>query len=387
MRNLLLLLLFLSNICFGQKQVNYIGFNSATSNLEIAFLQGNWRIDKLIVNNTTNEYVLYPQNLNQVGFSYGNSISINSDETFVSSYSAPCGNDCFTTSMGKYKMIDENYLCFFLEQVTKSGDCIGKTTPNIDLGLYRIYKEENKIILRKSNGNPEQDKKNIQYIDMLSTKYKDISSFFEIQTFINWTTTKKMDEINEIADFCMTQNQIKDYEILYDRNFDRNYNLILVKFQNKFHYIIYRGQDANTMKVALFDDDFFENAENLVLKIDNDKSLKSITINDDYESWRNALSKNTIIIYKKKDEIRKIIYNHYNRENRYFKEIFYLKDNKPTIIKIETPGGEKFSYYIFDWKNMNGAVMKPIFQNWSFSGVMQYYHQFMKVIEKHEVNK
>lgn len=387
MKNLLLLLLFLSNVCFGQKQISYNGFNSATSNLEINYLQGNWKIDKLIVDNRTSEYVLYPQNFDQVRFNYGNSISINSDGTFVSSYSAPCGNDCFTTSTGKYKLIDENYLCFFLEQVTKDGDCIGKTTPNIDLGLYRIYKEENKIILRKSNGNPKQDKINLQYIDILTTKHKDISSLFGIETFINWSTTKKLDEINQIADFCMTQNQIKDYEILYDRNFERNFNLILVKFQNKFRYILYREQGVNIMQIALFDDDFFENADNLVSKIDNRKSLKSKTIKDDYHSWRNPHSKNTLIIYKKKNEIQKIIFNHYNRENRYFKQTFYLIDNKPVIIKIETPNGETFSYYIFDWKNMNGAVMKPIVQNWSFSGVMEYYHQFMKVIEKHEVNK
>ena len=36
---------------------------------------------------------------------------------------------------------------------------------------------------------------------------------------------------------------------------------------------------------------------------------------------------------------------------------------------------------------MNDAVIKPTVQNWSFSGVMQYYYQFMQVVEKHEMNK
>ena len=56
-------------------------------------------------------------------------------------------------------------------------------------------------------------------------------------------------------------------------------------------------------------------------------------------------------------------------------------------IKIETPNGENVCFYVFDWGNMNGAVIKPTVQNWSYSGVMQYYHQFMQVVEKHEMNK
>jgi hypothetical protein len=184
----------------------------------------------------------------------------------------------------------------------------------------------------------------------------------------------------------MVQNQIKDYEILYDKNFERT-NLILVKIQNKFRYIIYEAIDSNNFNVTLYNDDFFENAEKLIDKIDNDKSLKIETINDEYESWRNSQSKNTIIIYKKKDEIQKIIYNLYNRENKYFKETFYLKDNKPNSIKIETPNGELVCFYLFDKGNMNDAVIKPTVQNWSFSGVMQYYYQFMQVVEKHEMKK
>ena len=101
----------------------------------------------------------------------------------------------------------------------------------------------------------------------------------------------------------------------------------------------------------------------------------------------NSHSKNTIIIYKKKDEIQKIIYNLYNRENKYFKETFYLKDNKPNSIKIETPNGEHVCFYVFDSGNMNGAIIKPTVQNWSYSGVMHYYYQFMQVVEEHQMKK
>ena len=270
--------------------------------------------------------------------------------------------------------------------VSHYGDCSVYSEPKEDLGLFRIYKEESKIKLIKSDGNPLNDKNNIQYIDMLIAKDQEISNCVNIRNLLNWSTSEGLKGIEEIVDFCMVQNQIKDYEILYDKNFERT-NLILVKIQNKFRYIIYEAIDSNNFNVTLYNDDFFENAENLIDKIDNDKSLKIETINDDYESWRNSHSKNTIIIYKKKDEIQKIIYNLYNRENKYFKETFYLKDNKPNSIRIETPNGEIVCFYVFDWGNMNGAVIKPTVQNWSYSGVMQYYHQFMQVVEKHEMNK
>lgn len=334
-----------------------------------------------MVNQKVDEYILYPQNLVDNRFSFGNNISINPNGTFSSAYSAPCGNDCFTTSTGQYKMIDENYICFYLEKVTHSGECSGNAAPNLDVGLYRIYQEENKIVLRKSNGDPQQDLKNLQYINMLTAKYNDLSSYFNLQSLLKWSATKQLTVASEIAAFCMAQNQIKEYEILYDRSFPKT-NLILLKIENKFRYIMYEGELRDGIRVALLNDDFFENADNLVIQIDRDKSLKPITINDDYDYWRNPLSKNTLLVYKKKDQIQKIIYNIHNRENKYFKETFYFIDNQPIIIKIEPPTGEHFSYYVFDWKNMNGAVMKPTVQNWSFSGVMQYYHQFMPLVEK-----
>ena len=385
MKNVLMLILFVTNVCLAQKQINYYGFDFALHNPKISELNGTWEINPLIANKEVREYILSPQNPKD-RFNYGNNISINPDGTLASAYSAPCGNDCFTSTSGKFKMIDEHYMCFFLEMVSHNGDCSGYSEPKEDLGVFRIYKEESKIKLIKSDGNPQNDKNNIQYIDMLIAKDQEISNCANIRNLLSWSNSERLNGLNEIVDFCMVQNQIKDYEILYDKNFERT-NLILVKIQNKFRYIIYEAIDSNNFNVTLYNDDFFENAENLIDKIDNDKSLRKETINDEYESWRNSFSKNTIIIFKKKDEIQKIIYNLYNRENKYFKETFYLKDNKPNSIKIETPNGEHVCFYVFDSGNMNGAVIKPTVQNWSFSGVMQYYHQFMQVVEKHEMNK
>ena len=110
MKNLWILLLFLSNICSAQKQTNYPDFDLITHNSSIVSLQGKWRISQLITNAEITEY-----SLSQLGFdrfNYGNNITLNTNQTFVCDYSAECGNDCFTTTIGKYKIIDENYICF-----------------------------------------------------------------------------------------------------------------------------------------------------------------------------------------------------------------------------------------------------------------------------------
>lgn len=366
---------------FGQKQVGYVNFASATSNPAITVLQGSWKIDQLLVNDKVKEYVLYPQRPESNGYSYGNNISLNSNGTFVSGYSAPCGNDCFTTSTGQYKMLSEDYIAFYLDKVTRSGDCSGNSTPSLDLGVYRIYREANKILLRKSNGDPLQDQKNITYIEKLSAKSKDLATYFNLQSFLKWSTIQQPKDANEIAAFCMAQNQITDYEILYDGTYD-NMNLILVRIQNKDRYVVYECDHRLGIKVALVTDAFFEETDRWVKQIDGDKRMKVETINDEYDYWRNALTKNTVVVYRKNNQIQKIIYNHYNRENKYYKETYYFKDNLLNLVRIEPPTGIPFSYYVFDWKNMNGAVMKPMVENWSFSGVMQYFYQLMPLVEK-----
>ncbi|WP_291148570.1 hypothetical protein [Flavobacterium sp. UBA7680] len=380
MKKLLLLFLFLSNIAFGQNRVNYTEFNSAVNNPEIINLQGNWGIDHLITGTDKKEYNLSLRKSND-RFFYGNSISIKPDGTFVCSYSAPCGNDCFTTSTGKYKMLDENYISFYLEKISKHGDCQGSSEPNVDLGLFRIYKENGNFKLRISDGNSENDKKNLEYIAVLDQKYQEISGLFGIKQCINWFETKSLYRIEDIASFCMEQNKIKDYEILYSKGFQDTY-LILVKIKNKYHYILFESDYANRKKAALFDNDFFEKADNLVSKIDGDKSLKKDTMEEARDYSRNPLSKNILVVYKKNGEIQKIIHHIYNREDKYYKETFYLSNNVPSIIKIEAPEKENFAFYVCDFENMDGAVMKPLSMNWSFSGIRQQYYQFMEDIKK-----
>lgn len=369
-----ILMLVLGVFAFGQKQVNYTGFDVATNNSELTTLQGNWKINTLITNKETREYTLFPQqNSDGYNYSYGNNISINSNGTFISSYSAPCGNDCFTTSTGKYKMIDENYICIFLEEITQHGECFGGSKLNEDLGLFRIYKEEGKIILRRSDGNFKQDEKNLEYLEMLTSKYSEIRGC----KYLKWEITKRLNDIKEIADFCMVKNQIKDYEFLYD-----NAKLILVKVKNDFRYIVYEEASYNNIKVALYEEDFFKNIDDLVYKIDNNKALKAVTIQDDYENRRNPFSRNTITVFKQKKKIQKIIYNGQNRDNKHRKYTYYLKEGKPIACSFKVENSDVF-YYIFNWEDKYGAIQEPYTYNQLFSGIRNHYNEFIEVVKKH----
>ncbi len=61
------------------------------------------------------------------GFSYGNWLSFVDSTNFMSGYSAPCGNDCFTTVYGKYKLIEDEKIVVSVDSVTYDGDCAAPT--------------------------------------------------------------------------------------------------------------------------------------------------------------------------------------------------------------------------------------------------------------------
>ncbi|MGC4041505.1 MAG: hypothetical protein QM710_12165 [Flavobacterium sp.] len=133
-------------------------------------LDGKWRIDYLIGyggDKTTflNEYVLSKPEEERT---YGNSANF-SGETFSSGYSAPCGNDCFPSSVGKLKMIDESHVSLQLDTIYIHGDCQTKHV-KIDKSpvVYYIFKDEDAIRLIKSDGILANDLEKQQYSKIIS---------------------------------------------------------------------------------------------------------------------------------------------------------------------------------------------------------------------------
>ena len=110
-----------------------------------------WHINKIIGRDlkNTQEYTLTKIDSTKDGdFVYGNKIIFNTNNTFNSFYSASCGNDCFPSSTGTFKMVDKAEIQLFVEEFVQEGDCEHKKMElNIDLGVYCISIESDKVIM------------------------------------------------------------------------------------------------------------------------------------------------------------------------------------------------------------------------------------------------
>ena len=75
---------------------------------------------------------------------YGNSLTFNTNGTFISKYSADCGNDCFTRSEGTFEKIDETHLRLQINLFARSGWCEGVEDRTVrDLGTFEIKPTKN----------------------------------------------------------------------------------------------------------------------------------------------------------------------------------------------------------------------------------------------------
>ena len=101
-----------------------------------------WKVDGVpFETKEREEYFLQPIE-GEVQFSWGHSISF-SDNTFSSSYSAPCGNDCFTSVYGEYQFVDAYVLIVKIINIDRGPFCSKKSESlNQNYGRYRLEKAE-----------------------------------------------------------------------------------------------------------------------------------------------------------------------------------------------------------------------------------------------------
>ncbi len=113
---------------------------------------GTWKTNELITYKTVDEYVLTPANqaANATKMErFGDFIVFNADQTFESYYTAPCGNDCFTTTAGIYTITKNNQIALTLHRLNQEGMCMQSREETADLGTYDVIKEENQMRLVK----------------------------------------------------------------------------------------------------------------------------------------------------------------------------------------------------------------------------------------------
>lgn len=355
-----LLLIFVSIIATGcaQKQTNYDGFQAVSNDPNITALQGKWRINELIANAGTKEYVLSPQSPRMYE-NYGNNIAINPDQSFSSSYSAECGNDCFTTTSGKYKIIDGNYICFYLEGISRHGDCSGNESPNADLGLYYFKKFGSIYRLVKSVGKLEQDEKNALYWDLIEEAYAKEWRYINLLQLksVAYNSTEA-----EVVASCLHENKIDDYKIVHSRTYDNDSKkLFLVETNGGYRCVFYKVWDK---KVGLFDDSILAKLDKKVESLKNEtQSLKGTVSKEPFNKFYNALNKNTIETFQKDNVTVKIINTVFFNNGVSSTTTFYLQNNTPVFVEelIDFHNYvKKTEYYITNWQDNfgTGAIVK-----------------------------
>ncbi|HEY0091679.1 MAG TPA: hypothetical protein VGB43_04250 [Flavobacterium sp.] len=367
MRIVLFALFVIVNSSCAQKQDNYSSFGLTAHNAAITDLNGKWRIDKLITDEAATEYTLYPQDPNQ-GSSYGNNISLNGDQTFISSYSADCGNDCFTTTLGKFKVIDRNYICFYLEKISRSGECSGDSQPNNDLGLYYYYKDRNVIRLVKSAGNIEDDKRKEYYRTLLAAKQEEINMFDE-NSIIHWLNSWKHTNLtneDDIIRFCMAENNIKGYEVLHRLKSDpyRATIIFLVEINKELRYVIY---EPNYRRVSLYEDTEINRIDKIVSEIDSQKALSRRSFKEPFSPLTSSSDQNTITLYSNGQDVRKAVYlKIFANGGQRLTTTMYIRNSTPIYVnydRLNYNENDKLTsrtgMYILDWKN-NKAAIKTI---------------------------
>lgn len=324
-------------------------------NIQAQSLVGKWNINSLIDNDyPPEEYVLLPTKNDANGYEFGLILILKSDGTFKSYRIPGCGQDRFPPSTyGKYAIIDENYISFFLERMYEKYE----TLINKDLGKYYYYRKGDSYHLLKSNGNLERDKQVVYYRDLLTAKDKEIN---EYENVLDWKQTKIKDE-KEVVSFCLAENRIENFEILFSKHVQRYGQIFLIKVGNDFRYVIF---DKDYDRVALYDDYQIKKTNKLISEIDNDKKLKSKKLKETYIQGKSSSENNTIIVYQKKKQIKKAVYNQYVKGGGWVTTI-YFENEKPIYVEYEEKSiyNEKESlskgWYILDIKR-NKIITKTI---------------------------
>ena len=136
MKKIFLALSLLPIICFAQDHVSEFW--------KIDF----WRSNQVINAQSTEFYLTHPKNKEKntiygdLIIFRGNILIFNTDGTFASKYYAPCGNDCFPSSKGTFKKIDDNHIHLRINSFKQDGLKSGCPTiddhTQRDLGIFQI---------------------------------------------------------------------------------------------------------------------------------------------------------------------------------------------------------------------------------------------------------
>lgn len=314
-------------------------------NIYAQSLTGKWTISSLIdTGDYLDAYVLLPTQP-QV-YDYGHILILNPDGTFRSHRVPGCGQDRYPPSTyGKYTVLDNNYIRFFLEKKHEQEEIIY----NKDLGSYYYYPQAGGFGLLKSSGNLERDKQVVYYRDLLTTKDKEIKAYEHI---LNWEPTKIKD-VQEAVSGYLTAAGMKNFEILYAQPVTKyDQTIFLIKTGNSLRYVIY---DKTYNRIALYDDTRINSINRLTADIDGNNQLKTRPLKLIHMTPGIPAENQSIIVYESKKNIQKAVYNQNFIQGGGWYTTIYFENGLPVYVTYEertasegTERSSKIGCYLLD---------------------------------------
>lgn len=285
-------------------------------------LIGNWNISPMLTHTTVEEFTLFPV---QNHYKFGTKLALNADGTFVSYRIPGCGLDKFPPSVsGKYKIIDENYISFFLEKLVEEQT----VEVNKDIGTFYYYKKDDGFVLSKSKGNLIQDKLVVNYRDLLTSKENEIKLFTNI---LEWKPTLFTTE-EAIVSNCLLANKIKKFKILHGQlvKYYRQ-KIFIIQVEDSYRYVIY---DAANNQVALLDESKIAEVDALVFKIDTNKKWKTKILKETLIPNSTTSENNTLTAFLKNRKIQKVVYNQYFVHGGGWFTTIYFENEQPVYVEF-----------------------------------------------------
>ncbi|BDS11028.1 hypothetical protein [Aureispira anguillae] len=97
--------------------------NTKLTAADFSLLNTRWRVNRpIFFEKDQSTYELKSVDQSQK-HAFGHFVTFKEDGSFQGYYSAPCGNDCFTTIKGTYTLNNKTEINIFIESATQSGFC------------------------------------------------------------------------------------------------------------------------------------------------------------------------------------------------------------------------------------------------------------------------
>ncbi|MDG2154040.1 MAG: hypothetical protein P8K10_08930 [Crocinitomicaceae bacterium] len=118
----------------------------------IELQNSSWKLDgKCLETENEDGFILsaYSESTGDIASRWGYLISF-SENTFQTSYRAPCGVDCFTSVSGTYLWVGSNKIEFFVTKISRSEYCLDTSeNPRKSFGTYELKTNGERIILKR----------------------------------------------------------------------------------------------------------------------------------------------------------------------------------------------------------------------------------------------